>query len=62
MFSRIRNLVARAARDEAGATMVEYMLLIALVAMATVVGITVLGRTSANRMNNIATTIDQAGG
>jgi pilus assembly protein Flp/PilA len=61
MLSRIRHLLATTARDEDGASMVEYMLLVVLIAMAAVVGITVFGRTTANKMNNIATTVDTAG-
>jgi len=61
MWSRSQSLVARIARDEEGASMVEYMLLVVLIAMAALVGITVFGRTSANKMNNIAAAVDTAG-
>jgi Flp pilus assembly pilin Flp len=61
MFSRIRRLVTATFRDEYGASMVEYMLLVVLIAMAALVGITVFGRTTANKMNNIATAVDTAG-
>jgi Flp pilus assembly pilin Flp len=61
MGSRIQSLVNRIARDEDGASIVEYMLLVVLIAMAALVGITVFGRTTANKMNNIATAVDTAG-
>jgi Flp pilus assembly pilin Flp len=61
MFNRIRQHLAALAHDEHGASLVEYILLLALIAMAAFVGLNVLGRTSANRMNNVATTVDTAG-
>lgn len=39
MFSNIKSMI----RDEDGATMVEYGLLVALIAMVALVGVTTLG-------------------
>ncbi|MGA2759492.1 MAG: Flp family type IVb pilin [Candidatus Cybelea sp.] len=39
MFSNIKSMI----RDEEGATMVEYGLLVALIAMVALVGVTTLG-------------------
>jgi pilus assembly protein Flp/PilA len=39
MFSTIKSMI----RDEEGATMVEYGLLVALIAMVALVGVTTLG-------------------
>jgi Flp pilus assembly pilin Flp len=61
MLAWVLQLLTTTVRDDDGASMVEYMLLVALIAMASVVGITVFGRTSANKMNNIAIAVDTAG-
>jgi pilus assembly protein Flp/PilA len=39
MFSNIKSMI----RDEEGATMVEYGLLVALIAMVALAGVTILG-------------------
>ena len=39
----MRNLVTRFAKDEQGATMVEYGLLVALIALVAAAGATILG-------------------
>ncbi len=43
MFSKVRTTLQNLRRDEDGATMVEYGLLVALIAMVALVGITLLG-------------------
>lgn len=41
-------------RDEEGATMVEYGLLVALIAMVALVGVTTLGQSVSSVFNNVA--------
>jgi pilus assembly protein Flp/PilA len=43
MLSKVRTTLQNLSRDEDGATMVEYGLLVALIAMVALVGITLLG-------------------
>ena len=42
-------------QDEEGATLVEYILLAVLIAVAAIAGMTFLGKTANSRMNNIST-------
>jgi pilus assembly protein Flp/PilA len=44
-------------RDEEGATMVEYGLLVALIAMVALAAVTVLGKNLSTLFNTVATTI-----
>jgi pilus assembly protein Flp/PilA len=44
-------------RDEEGATMVEYGLLVALIALVALAGITTLGTNLSSLFNNVANTI-----
>jgi pilus assembly protein Flp/PilA len=48
----INNLIAMI-RDEEGATMVEYGLLVALIALVAIVGVTLLG----TNLNNLFSTV-----
>ena len=43
MLTTLASIVRRSAKDEEGATMVEYGLLVALIAMVALVGISALG-------------------
>ena len=53
MGSAIQELL----RDEEGSQLVEFVLLTVLIAIASIAGITFLGGSSSNRMNNISTAI-----
>jgi Flp pilus assembly pilin Flp len=44
-------------RDEEGASLVEYILLAVLIGVAAIAGMTFLGQTTNNRMNNIGTAV-----
>jgi Flp pilus assembly pilin Flp len=57
MGTRIRNLLVDLYRDEEGASLVEYILLAVLIGVAAIAGMTFLGKTTNNRMNNIATAV-----
>jgi pilus assembly protein Flp/PilA len=52
----ISNLIAMI-RDEEGATMVEYGLLVALIALVAITGVTLLGTNLNSLFNNVASSI-----
>src|SRR5262249_18626252 len=53
MTQVLRNLLIDVYRDEEGATLVEYILLAVLIGVAAITGMTFLGKTTSNKMNNI---------
>jgi Flp pilus assembly pilin Flp len=53
----VTRMLAELYRDEEGASLVEYILLAVLIGIAAIVGMTFLGRTANNRLNNVATVI-----
>ena len=53
MGTRIQSFVTALYRDEEGATLVEYILLAVLIGVAAITGMTLLGKTTSNKMNNI---------
>lgn len=53
MSARIRSLATALYRDEEGATLVEYILLAVLIGVAAITGMTLLGKSTSNKMNNI---------
>jgi Flp pilus assembly pilin Flp len=57
MLSRIQSLMAEFVRDEEGASLVEYILLAVLIGIAAIVGMTFLGKTANNRLNNVTDAI-----
>jgi pilus assembly protein Flp/PilA len=52
----ITNLIAMI-RDEQGATMVEYGLLVALIALVAIAGVTLLGGNLNNLFSNVAASV-----
>ena len=54
------NLIARFAKDESGATAIEYGLIAALIALAIMVGAGQLGKSLNTKFSGIATTLDAA--
>lgn len=52
----ITNLIAMI-RDEEGATMVEYGLLVALIALVAIVGVTLLGNNLSTLFSNAASSL-----
>jgi len=52
------KLVARFAKDESGATAIEYGLIAALIALAIVAGAGALGNSLSNQFNRIAGKLD----
>ena len=53
MGTSVRNRMAEVYRDEAGASLVEYILLAVLIGVAAIAGMTFLGSKTNNKMNNI---------
>ena len=53
-----RGVVDRA--DDTGASLVEYALLLALIAVVAITALVFLGHTVANQLNNVANTINNA--
>ena len=58
MITRVQTLIRELAQDEEGASLVEYILLAVLIGVAAIAGMTFLGQTANNRMNNIGTTVN----
>ena len=50
---RVRNRLIELIENEDGASLVEYILLAVLIGVAAIAGMTFLGQTSNNRMNNV---------
>ena len=57
MLMNTWNMVAGLVRDEEGASLVEYILLAVLIGIAAIVGMTFLGKTANNRLNNVSEAI-----
>jgi Flp pilus assembly pilin Flp len=57
MTARTLNALFDLYRDEEGASLVEYILLAVLIGVAAIAGMSFLGKTTNNRMNNIATAV-----
>lgn len=54
------KILARFAKDESGATAIEYGLIAALIALAIIVGATAIGNQLKSTFNKIATTLSGA--
>jgi Flp pilus assembly pilin Flp len=57
MINRVHCLLCDLVRDEEGASLVEYILLVVLIGIAAIVGMTFLGQTANNRLNNVTAAI-----
>ena len=57
MFIRVKNLLSRIAADDTGASLVEYALLIALIAVVALVAITSFGGALSSNYSDIAASI-----
>jgi pilus assembly protein Flp/PilA len=53
MVATIKNFV----RDEEGATLVEYVLLVALIGVVAITAMRFLGGTAANKLNTVGTNV-----
>ena len=56
------SFLKRFAADEAGATMVEYALMVALIGAALVTVVTTLGTSISSKFSSVSTTISGGGG
>lgn len=56
-MSKIANAARKFLRDEQGATMVEYALLVALIAVVVIVAVRALGTNASTTLGNAATQI-----
>lgn len=56
----MKNLIARFANDDSGATAIEYGLLAALIAVVIITAVTSLGRNMSNQFSTISTKIGGA--
>ena len=56
-INRMRKHLLTLARDEEGASMVEYGLLVALIAIVAIAAVTLLGTNLSTKMNSAATTL-----
>ncbi len=54
MITLLRSITARFFRDEGGASLVEYALLIGLIAVVAIAAITLIGTNANNKLNNAA--------
>ena len=55
------NLIKRFAKDEDGATAIEYGLIAALIAVAIIASVTALGDSLSENFGEISTRVDEAG-
>lgn len=54
------NLIRRFIREEEGATLVEYVLLVALIGVVAITAMRFLGGTAANKLNKVSTNIQNS--
>lgn len=57
MLCTLKNSFANWMRDEEGASLVEYVLLVALIAVVCIAAVTLLGTASRDKFNTTATAI-----
>ena len=57
MIATIKSLTSRIIREEDGATMVEYVLLVALIGVIAIGAMKFLGASAGNKMNSVSTNI-----
>jgi pilus assembly protein Flp/PilA len=57
MLASLRSAVTRFVRDESGASLVEYALLIALIAVVCVGAVTLIGTNVSTKLNSAATSL-----
>jgi pilus assembly protein Flp/PilA len=56
-MSKVNGLLRRFVREEDGATMVEYVLLVALIGVVAIVAMKFLGSTAGNKLNKVSSNI-----
>jgi pilus assembly protein Flp/PilA len=58
LLAKLTDLIARFQDEETGASMVEYALLVVLIAIIAIVAITLAGREISNTFSEIASSLD----
>ena len=58
MGARLTGMLCNLLHDEEGASLVEYILLAVLIGVAAIAGMSFLGKTANNRMNNVGTAVE----
>jgi len=61
-MTQVSKLLRDLLRDEEGASLVEYVLLVALIAVVCIVAVTTLGTAAKNKFDQTATEVGKAGG
>jgi pilus assembly protein Flp/PilA len=54
MLSTFKSTLSHLIRDEEGASLVEYVLLVALIAVVCIAAVTLLGTNARDKFNNVA--------
>jgi pilus assembly protein Flp/PilA len=62
LLSRSKAWFCRLLQDEDGASLVEYILLVALIAVVCIVAVTLLGRAAGTRFNSTANALNSTPG
>jgi pilus assembly protein Flp/PilA len=58
MIAKMNSFVGKLVREEEGATLVEYVLLVALIAVVCIVAITAVGGKANNKLNNVSANLN----
>jgi pilus assembly protein Flp/PilA len=61
-MTQVSHLLQNLVRDEEGASLVEYVLLVALIAVVCIVAVTMLGKSASAKFDSTAKSIGTAGG
>ena len=59
MLATIQHEIRRLVRDEEGASLVEYVLLVALIVVVCIAAVTLLGKSASGKRSQVGTTIKQ---
>jgi len=57
MVATIKNIAGQFVREEEGATLVEYVLLVALIGVVAITAMRFLGGTASNKLNGVSANI-----
>ncbi len=57
MLATIRHEIGRLARDEEGASLVEYVLMVALIAVVCIAAVTLLGQSASKKFTTVGDAI-----
>ena len=60
MVATIKNIAGRFVREEEGATLVEYVLLVALIGVVAITAMRFLGGTASNKLTGVGNTVQNS--